>query len=218
MILVLNSIWHENWERGLLSWCPCVGGAPASAFSRLFQPLRELSANKMFAALTFLRSCFWPRSGRKTRIAGFTGSPMWPPMSCSRSSSETLDVGRGNPLMGRSSNHDMTATRGSVSEVDTQRIEPPKAFAERKRWGTQESILGSSLPEDQLPNNLHRMDRFRIPGTQPVSESASEVDVRLGARHVLPPSGSRPGLSVVLGLMAVAALFSAGVWWGMPSS
>jgi len=26
---------------------------------------------------------------------------------------------------------------------------------------------------------------------------------------------SRPGLSVVLGLMAVAALFSAGVWWGM---
>ncbi len=26
---------------------------------------------------------------------------------------------------------------------------------------------------------------------------------------------SRPGLSVVLGLMAIAALFSAGVWWGM---
>jgi N-acetylmuramoyl-L-alanine amidase len=29
------------------------------------------------------------------------------------------------------------------------------------------------------------------------------------------PGSSRPGLSVVLGLVAVAALFSAGAWWGM---
>jgi N-acetylmuramoyl-L-alanine amidase len=29
------------------------------------------------------------------------------------------------------------------------------------------------------------------------------------------PSSSRPGLSVVMGLVAVAALFSAGAWWGM---
>jgi N-acetylmuramoyl-L-alanine amidase len=41
-------------------------------------------------------------------------------------------------------------------------------------------------------------------------------------RHVLSfpralslPGSSRPGLSVVLGLVAVAALFSAGAWWGM---
>jgi N-acetylmuramoyl-L-alanine amidase len=33
-------------------------------------------------------------------------------------------------------------------------------------------------------------------------------------RHHL-PGGSRPGLRVVVGLIAVAALFSAGVWWGM---
>jgi hypothetical protein len=29
------------------------------------------------------------------------------------------------------------------------------------------------------------------------------------------PDSSRPGLSVVMGLVAVAALFSAGAWWGM---
>jgi len=29
------------------------------------------------------------------------------------------------------------------------------------------------------------------------------------------PANSRPGLSLVMGLVAVAALFSAGVWWGM---
>ncbi len=33
--------------------------------------------------------------------------------------------------------------------------------------------------------------------------------------HVFSPLTSRPGLSVVLALVVVAALFSAGVWWGM---
>ena len=34
-------------------------------------------------------------------------------------------------------------------------------------------------------------------------------------RRLSLPGSSRPGLSVVLGLVAVAALFSAGAWWGM---
>jgi len=33
--------------------------------------------------------------------------------------------------------------------------------------------------------------------------------------HLSLPGSSRPGLSVVMGLVAVAALFSAGAWWGM---
>ena len=34
-------------------------------------------------------------------------------------------------------------------------------------------------------------------------------------RRISLPGSSRPGLSVVMGLVAVAALFSAGAWWGM---
>jgi N-acetylmuramoyl-L-alanine amidase len=34
-------------------------------------------------------------------------------------------------------------------------------------------------------------------------------------QHLSLPGGSRPGLNVVMGLVAVAALFSAGAWWGM---
>src|SRR5208282_3057787 len=33
--------------------------------------------------------------------------------------------------------------------------------------------------------------------------------------HLALPGSSRPGLNVVMGLVAVAALFSAGAWWGM---
>lgn len=44
-------------------------------------------------------------------------------------------------------------------------------------------------------------------------EAGEEADRRT---HWLPAlASSRPGLSVVLGLIAIAALFSAGVWWGM---
>ncbi len=51
-----------------------------------------------------------------------------------------------------------------------------------------------------------------------IADKPDPVDVP----HVLPfpnrfsfPRSSRPGLSVVMGLVAVAALFSAGAWWGM---
>ncbi len=45
---------------------------------------------------------------------------------------------------------------------------------------------------------------------------SSALPLPLLYRNSLPGS-SRPGLSVVLGLVAVAALFSAGAWWGMQS-
>jgi N-acetylmuramoyl-L-alanine amidase len=48
---------------------------------------------------------------------------------------------------------------------------------------------------------------------------AQEKPARTGAARWMPDlasfTASRPGLSVVLGLVAVASLFSAGVWWGM---
>src|ERR1039458_4366286 len=70
------------------------------------------------------------------------------------------------------------------------------------------------LPEPlvELPERSFADEPFEI------EESATPTELP----HVLPflhrlslPGSSRPGLSVVMGLVAVAALFSAGAWWGM---
>ena len=54
-------------------------------------------------------------------------------------------------------------------------------------------------------------------GRQFKDEPESEEAPHRGLRFVPAITGqsSRPGLNVVIGLIAVAALFSAGVWWGM---
>jgi N-acetylmuramoyl-L-alanine amidase len=61
---------------------------------------------------------------------------------------------------------------------------------------------------------------FEIPSE--VLSEKEESTTPTQAPRVLPflhrfalPGSSRPGLSVVMGLVAVAALFSAGAWWGM---
>ena len=51
--------------------------------------------------------------------------------------------------------------------------------------------LGEPAPPSELPRSLPFLNRLSLPGS------------------------SRPGLSAVMGLVAVAALFSAGAWWGM---
>ena len=60
---------------------------------------------------------------------------------------------------------------------------------------------------------------FEIAQTMPKERSAAErPSLPLEAsfpRRPSPPGRSHPGLSVVMGLVAVAALFSAGTWWGM---
>jgi N-acetylmuramoyl-L-alanine amidase len=51
--------------------------------------------------------------------------------------------------------------------------------------------LGEPAPPSELPRSLPFLNRLSLPGS------------------------SRPGLSAVMGLVAVAALFSSGAWWGM---
>ncbi|MGB6385713.1 MAG: N-acetylmuramoyl-L-alanine amidase [Terriglobales bacterium] len=80
----------------------------------------------------------------------------------------------------------------------------------------------AELPEPDFavtPFQLQLLDIGEL--SQPTEEiNAEPVDVEpsrvLSFLRRLPlPDSSRPGLSVVLGLVAVAALFSAGAWWGM---
>jgi N-acetylmuramoyl-L-alanine amidase len=75
------------------------------------------------------------------------------------------------------------------------------------------------LPEDGIVD-----EPFAVP-LESLSEVLSEKEestTPTQSPRVLPflhrlslPGSSRPGLSVVMGLVAVAALFSAGAWWGM---
>jgi N-acetylmuramoyl-L-alanine amidase len=60
------------------------------------------------------------------------------------------------------------------------------------------------------------------PGIADEPVESDEPTTLIAPTHALPfprrlslPVSSRPGLSVVMGLVAVAALFSAGAWWGM---
>ncbi len=62
-----------------------------------------------------------------------------------------------------------------------------------------------------LPERSVADEPFEIPSE--IEEPTPHV-LRFPRRLSLPGS-SRPGLSVVMGLVAVAALFSAGAWWGM---
>jgi N-acetylmuramoyl-L-alanine amidase len=68
-----------------------------------------------------------------------------------------------------------------------------------------------SADSAELPERRVADEPFEIPSE--IEEPTPDV-LRFPRRLSLPGS-SRPGLSVVLGLVAVAALFSAGAWWGM---
>jgi N-acetylmuramoyl-L-alanine amidase len=87
-------------------------------------------------------------------------------------------------------------------------------------------IIAATLVE--LPQRSVADDPFAVPSEIPseiLSEIVSENEeptIPTQPPRVLPflhrfalPGSSRPGLTVVLGLLAVAALFSAGAWWGM---
>src|SRR6202521_2521828 len=83
-------------------------------------------------------------------------------------------------------------------------------------------VIPAALVE--LPERSVADEPFEIPSETP-SEILSEKEESATPTQpprVLPflhrlslPGSSRPGLSVVMGLVAVAALFSAGAWWGM---
>lgn len=72
------------------------------------------------------------------------------------------------------------------------------------------------LPEvDAVPESLETGGVFDFEEVEELAAPAAASRVLPFPECLLVPSSSRPGLSVVMGLVAVAALFSAGLWWGM---
>ena len=90
--------------------------------------------------------------------------------------------------------------------------EPAKRAIEEPGIPKPAAVVEETVPEPAIPvPDFH----FSLEKKPPLEE---EEEVETTAIRFLPtvagPS-ARPGLNVVLGLIAVAALFSAGVWWGM---
>jgi N-acetylmuramoyl-L-alanine amidase len=72
-------------------------------------------------------------------------------------------------------------------------------------------VASTDLPEEELP--VYANEALASPADDPVEVQRATTAVP--RRTNLLPFKSSPGLNVVMGLVAVAALFSAGVWWGM---
>jgi len=87
---------------------------------------------------------------------------------------------------------------------------PTPMEAEEAAW-TQPLVIPAGLVE--LPERSSMSEA----GTDEPADEASPLfeSVSPFQRRFSVPGSSRPGLTVVLGLVAVAALFSAGAWWGM---
>lgn len=76
-----------------------------------------------------------------------------------------------------------------------------------------EPLSPVSSSAESLPEISTDLPTLKFLPFEDEPEAGEEADRRT---HWLPAlASSRPGLSVVLGLIAIAALFSAGVWWGM---
>jgi N-acetylmuramoyl-L-alanine amidase len=68
----------------------------------------------------------------------------------------------------------------------------------------------------ELPEHSAADETFEIPLESEEPAGSSKQHRFFSFQHHLAlPGNSRPGLNVVMGLVAVAALFSAGAWWGM---
>ena len=104
-----------------------------------------------------------------------------------------------------SSAENISAIQGVVPDVvfpeftpSTVLVEP--AVSARNLTAVEPSGLPIEIPEEIVP--------FQQEEKLPVLVVATPF-----WRKISLPGGSRPGLSVVMGLVAVAALFSMGVWW-----
>ena len=68
----------------------------------------------------------------------------------------------------------------------------------------------------ELPEQSAADETFEIPlSSEELENSSKRRRIFSFPHHLAVPGSSRPGLNVVMGLVAVAALFSAGAWWGM---
>jgi N-acetylmuramoyl-L-alanine amidase len=87
---------------------------------------------------------------------------------------------------------------------------PQEVVASAPFAGLPESVVLESVTED----NFDGSDEFEIDETAATKQPRRLLHF---PQQLSIPVSSRPGLSVVVGLLAVAALFSAGAWWGMQS-
>jgi N-acetylmuramoyl-L-alanine amidase len=104
-------------------------------------------------------------------------------------------------------------------------VEPPAVVEEPAKIKTkveEPAIPGApSLVPETLPEPLIAVPDFHFSAEGAVrhieQETETEAKPHRSMRLIPAVTGpsARPGLSVVIGLIAVAALFSAGVWWGM---
>ena len=93
-----------------------------------------------------------------------------------------------------------------------RRVVPrPEEESERMSWPVADAAGMIELPEPSAAD-----EAFEVPLSSQESARSSERWRFFSFPHHLGlPGSSRPGLNVVMGLVAVAALFSAGAWWGM---
>jgi N-acetylmuramoyl-L-alanine amidase len=85
-----------------------------------------------------------------------------------------------------------------LTDVTDEVLRPTPANQTSIETGLEFAEFGSGEPESEdVPFEAHSFDIPQATHRTPV------------------PDHSRPGLSVVIGLVAVAALFSVGAWWGM---
>lgn len=78
------------------------------------------------------------------------------------------------------------------------------------------------VPEPDFAETPFQLQLLDLGELSPPPEAINVESANIEPARILPflrrlplPDSSRPGLSLVLGLVAVAALFSAGAWWGM---
>ena len=106
---------------------------------------------------------------------------------------------------------------GDAAAIEIPEIELSRTSAETglaARPIAQPVVIPAALVE--LSEGSVADEPFEIPFEINESTTPTETPHFLPFLHRLsPPGSSRPGLSVVMGLVAVAALFSAGAWWGM---
>ncbi|MGB6250108.1 MAG: N-acetylmuramoyl-L-alanine amidase [Terriglobales bacterium] len=89
----------------------------------------------------------------------------------------------------------------------------PSADEEAERLAWPVAIPAGTI---ELPEESAADETFEIPLSSEEPARSSKWRRNFSFPHQLAlPGSSRPGLNVVMGLVAVAALFSAGAWWGM---
>ncbi len=91
--------------------------------------------------------------------------------------------------------------------VETTLVEPvPTEAATGEAAGIEYPTMDPAVHRDESYVPLRQHDEPKVPDFALVASQRRSLSFSFSLR---------PGLSVVLGLMAIAALFSAGVWWGM---